>query len=106
EFSAETARQFKLNRLRGARILRVYEKTPAAQAALRTDDIILELNGVEVQDHNHLINLVSLTPVGKTVRLTVLRQGQIGTIDVHLADRSALNAQSSAPPIDLLAPTI
>ena len=106
EFSAETAREFKLNRLRGARILRVYEKTPAAQAALRTDDIVLELNGVEVQDHNHLINLVSLTPVGKTVRLTVLRQGQIGTIDVHLADRSALNAQSSAPAIDLPAPTI
>lgn len=106
EFSAETAQKFKLNRLRGARILRVYEKTPAANAALRSDDIVLELNGVEVQDHNHLINLVSLTPVGKTVRLTVLRQGQIGTIDVHLADRSALNAQSEAPAMDLPVPTI
>jgi serine protease Do len=64
QFNAEAARKFGLNRLRGARVLQVYEKTPAARAALQLDDVILEFNGIEVQDENHLINLVSLTPIG------------------------------------------
>jgi serine protease Do len=101
EFTAETARKFNLERLRGARVLQVYEKTPAARAALQLDDIILEFNGIEVQDENHLINMVSLTPIGKTVRLNVLRGGRVISVDVLLADRTELDGQSAAPPAEL-----
>ena len=101
QFNAETARKFDLDRLRGARVLQVYEKTPAARAALQLDDVILEFNGIEVQDENHLINLVSLTPIGKQIRLTVLRGGKTVTIAVVLADRAELEGQAEAAPQSL-----
>lgn len=101
EFDAKAARQFRLDRLRGARVLQVYEKTPAARAALQMDDVILQMDGVEVQDENHLINMVSLTPIGKKIRLNVLRSGKVIPIEVLLADRTELDGQASngpAPP--------
>src|SRR5690606_34909518 len=55
-------------------------------------------DGIDVQDENHLINLVSLTPVGRQVRLVVLRGGQRVTLQVLLADRSELEARSEDPP--------
>lgn len=96
-FTAETAKKFNLDRVRGARVLQVYEKTPAARAALQLDDIVLEFNGIEVQDQNHLINLVSLTPIGKQVRLGILRGGKRMAVDVLLADRTELDGHSEAP---------
>src|SRR5690606_9981 len=97
-FNAETARKFKLDRLRGTRVLQVYEKTPAARAALQIDDVIVEFNGIEVQDENHLINLVSLTPIGKKIRLSVLRGGRTITVEVVLADRTELDGGHSSAP--------
>jgi len=102
EFDATAARRFHLDRLRGARVVQVYEKTPAARAALQMDDVILEMNGVEVQDENHLINMVSLTPIGNKIRLSVLRSGKMIPVEVMLADRTELDGQPSnspAPPV-------
>ncbi len=101
QFNAEAARKFNLDRLRGTRVLQVYEKTPAARAALQIDDVILEFNGIEVQDENHLINLVSLTPIGKQIRLTVLRTGKTMPVAVQLADRAELDGQAEASPQSL-----
>ncbi|QDT64626.1 S1C family serine protease [Calycomorphotria hydatis] len=89
-FDALAARRFNLDRLRGARVIIVYDGTPAAKANLRRDDVILSFAGIEVLDENHLINLVSLTPVGKTVELRVLRDNRMMSLDVSLADRSTL----------------
>ncbi|MCA9070995.1 MAG: PDZ domain-containing protein, partial [Planctomycetaceae bacterium] len=81
----------------------VYPDTPAAIAKLEFDDVILAFEGREVQDENHLINLVSLTPVGRKVRLEVMRSGRVTYIDVLLADREDLvrraneKRQSRAP---------
>ncbi|MGC1273570.1 MAG: trypsin-like peptidase domain-containing protein [Planctomycetaceae bacterium] len=109
DFSAETARRFRLERLRGTRVVQVYEKTPAARASLQIDDVVLEFNGIEVQDENHLINLVSLTPIGKTIRLSVLRSGRILQLDIVLADRTELDGQATMPqtnrPTQTLRPT-
>ncbi len=90
EFSAVTARRLKIGRLRGARVMEVYPNTPAALAKLEFDDVILSFEGVEVQDENHLINLVSLTPVGRKVRLEIMRNGRLANLDVLLADREDL----------------
>lgn len=66
----------------------VYPNTPAARAKLTKDDVILSFDGIDVLDENHLINVVSLSPVGKRVRLTVLRKGERVTVHVDLSDRS------------------
>ena len=93
-FNEDTARRLGLNRVRGARIIEIYEKTPAARAGLKFDDVVIRFNDTIVQDENHLINLVSLTPTGQLPKLTIIRRGKQTTISVRLADRDDLVRRS------------
>ncbi|MFM9134678.1 MAG: S1C family serine protease [bacterium] len=69
----------------GARVADVSSGGPAAAAGLLTDDVIVELNGVPVQDATDLIvDIRSLAP-GETVTVTVERGGQERTFDLTLA---------------------
>ncbi|MEM9702527.1 MAG: PDZ domain-containing protein, partial [Planctomycetota bacterium] len=76
-----------LDRLYGARVQIVRPDTPAAAAGLRRNDVVLKFGTVEVQDLDHLINLVSLTPVGERVQLTVLRDGRQLPMTLALTER-------------------
>ncbi len=71
----------------GARVRRVTERSPAADADLRVGDVIISIDGTKIDDDAHLINRVSLTPVGTTVPLLVFRDGEKITIDVKIGDR-------------------
>ncbi len=94
DFDSNAAQRLRLDRVRGARVVEVYPNTPASRAAIKSDDVVLSFDGVDVQDENHLINLVSLTPVGRQVKLVVQREGKRVTIPVHLSDRSELEQRS------------
>lgn len=87
DFTADEANNLKLDRLRGARVVGAHPDSPAARADLRKDDVILTYDGIEVLDENHLINLVSLTAVGKKVKMVVFRSGKHVTIEVTVGDR-------------------
>ena len=80
DFNEETAKRLELDRLRGARVTEVYPNTPASRVNLKFDDVILSFDGIDVQDENHLINLVSLTEVDKKVRLSIQRSGRRLTV--------------------------
>ncbi len=97
DFNAEKARKYSLDRSRGARVVRVLPKSPAAAAGLRPDDIILSFDGRDIEDESHLIHLVSLTEVNRTVRLLIIRGGQRTTVMVRLVDRTQLDSQSKLP---------
>jgi serine protease Do len=100
DFTVDEATALKLDRLRGARVADIYADSPASRADLRKDDVILTFDGIEILDENHLINLVSLTAVGKTVKIVVFRAGKHMTIDVTVGDRQKLDAtrqRSEAP---------
>ncbi|MSR58154.1 MAG: PDZ domain-containing protein [Planctomycetaceae bacterium] len=99
EFSVEVAARLKLDRIRGARVLEVYPDTPASRSNLKFDDVILTFNGIEVLDENHLINLVSLTDVDKSVKVVVFREGRHMTIDVKVGDRAKLEQRAEAPAV-------
>jgi serine protease Do len=97
-FDVDKAKKYSLDRARGARVVTVYPQTPAALAGLQTDDIILSFDGRDIEDENHLIHLVSMTEVNRTVRLVIIREGRRQTIQVRLTDRTQLNAQGALPP--------
>lgn len=99
DFTLETAQKLGLDRVRGARVVDVYPETPAARSGLMLDDVILFFGKIEVQDENHLINLVSLTSVNATINTIILRKGQRTTLPVTLGDRADLErrSESSAP---------
>lgn len=88
KFGPAAASQAGLDRPRGARVTAISPGSPAEKAKLRVNDIVLEFNGVPIEDDNHLVNTVSLTPVGRDVPLTVLRDRQQVKLSVKIADRS------------------
>jgi serine protease Do len=73
----------------GARLSGVVAKSPAEAAKLQRDDVIVEFNGVPVEDDSHLMFLVSEIDVGKEVPVTVFRNGQTLPMTVKVGDRAA-----------------
>lgn len=89
-FSEADAQKSGLPRPVGARITSITPKSPAEKANFQVSDVIVQFDGVKVEDDNHLINLVSLTPVGKAVDVQLIRAGQTMGLRVEVADRSEI----------------
>ncbi len=87
KFDFDAAQELELSKLRGARVLEVYPNTPAAKARFRFNDVILEFNGVEVLDESHLINMVSLSEVGRMAEVIIWRNNRRVTLMVDLTGR-------------------
>ncbi len=60
-----------LTNTNGALVETVYPDTPAAQAGIKTGDVILKLDETSIKDENQLINLISDLPVGRKIRLQI-----------------------------------
>ncbi len=75
-FDVNSAHLIGLPRLQGARVKAIQNGSPAAQANLLVDDIILKFDSLEVEDDQHLINLVKRTEIGRQVEIVIFR-GQL-----------------------------
>ncbi|MFO0013128.1 MAG: PDZ domain-containing protein, partial [Planctomycetota bacterium] len=58
--------------------------SPAELAGLKYGDVILEFDGNLVENDEHLVQLVGLSPVGAPIDLLVLREGKWARIQVEL----------------------
>jgi S1-C subfamily serine protease len=85
-FEPADALKLGLDRLQGAWVESVYPDTPAAQAGLKTGDVVLQVEGVSIRNENHLINLISALPPGQRVRLHVWRNRNRVTIEAVVGD--------------------
>ena len=97
-FDAKASAKLKLDRLYGAHISEVFPNSPASRSGLQFDDIVLNFDGIDVQDHDHLINLVSLSQIGKQIRMIVWRGQKRVTLTIVLADRTELRKSNDNPP--------
>ena len=61
---------------------------PAAKAGIREGDVITEIDGTRIINTTVLLDTIASTPVGKTIRVKVNREGREMTIPVTVADRS------------------
>jgi serine protease Do len=89
KFSAAEFTKIGLPHPLGARLSDVVPKSPAEAAKLQHDDVIVEFNGVPVEDDSHLMFLVSELEVGKEVPIIVFRNGQAISLTVKVGDRAA-----------------
>lgn len=94
---AEQAELAGLNRPRGAKVSNVYDSSPAAQAGVREGDIIVGFNGVEVADLNHLINLVSMAPIGQLAKVNLWRERKELQVSVKIGEKEVVLAQAPTP---------
>jgi serine protease Do len=86
-FGPEAAARLGLPRPQGARVTGITKGSPAELARIAIDDVILDFDGTRIEDDNHLINLVSLTPVNKEVEVHLLRAGRPMRLRVRVGNR-------------------
>src|SRR5689334_11299712 len=60
----------------GALLLEVQEKSPAALSGMRGGDLVTVFDGVAVRDSRDLKKLIAETPPGRTVSVTIVREGR------------------------------
>lgn len=83
-FNQQRAEALGLTRLVGTRVSQIEPQSPAEKANLRVNDVILEFNGVRIEQDMHLISLVKLTEIGRRVPLTILRDGKLLRTEVEI----------------------
>ncbi len=88
KYTATQAAELGIESGRGVRVKSVQADTAAEKADLRADDVILEFEGIEVNDDDHLIRLIGLTGSMTTVRLKVFRDGKAFEAAVQLGEGS------------------
>jgi serine protease Do len=88
--SPQEASDLGLESPRGARVVAVPRETPEAKAGLVPGDVILRFNEIDIHDINHLINVVSMTPIGRASRIQIWRDRKPLTLEIMVADRETI----------------
>ncbi len=70
----DMAEYFNMKSPYGAMVSNVIEKSPADKAGIKRGDIIIEYDGKNIEDPNTLPTLVGNTPIGKEVKIAVMRK--------------------------------
>jgi serine protease Do len=81
---------------RGARIATVRPDTPAHQAGLQIDDIILTVNDAPFENANDLRWKIAMTPPGATIHLGFKRNGDTLTRQVTIAEQPSAFSAAAA----------
>ena len=87
DVSKDRLEALKLKDERGVEVTMVDQDAPAGKAGLKEHDVILTMNGTNVESGAQLRRMIRETPPGRTVTFGVSREGQPVTIKVQLADR-------------------
>src|SRR6266705_4464475 len=74
--------RLKLREPRGVLVRDVMPGEPAGRGGVRANDVIVEFDGAALEGPRDLQRAVSTTPVGKRVRVTVLRDGRETEVEV------------------------
>lgn len=85
--TADRLSALNLKEERGVEITMVDQDAPAGKAGLKERDVILTMNGSEVESVEALRRMIRETPPGRSVTLGISRNGQPMTIKVQLASR-------------------
>jgi serine protease Do len=84
EVTAENVKEFKLPGERGVVIGKVLDDSPAAKAGLKDNDVVTEINGQRVEGAAQFRRMIREIPAGRSVQLTVWRNGRAQTISSTL----------------------
>ena len=86
EISQEIADSLGMKSAKGALVSSATEGGPAEKAGVKTGDVILKFNDIEIGSMKELPKVVAGTPVGKSVPLVILRNGKEIVLNVTLGE--------------------
>ncbi len=90
DVDAGKAQALKLKEVRGALITLIDHDAPAGQVGLKVNDVVLAMNGQNVEGAEQLRRMLREIPPGRNVSLEISRDGNIQTLAVQLADRKVV----------------
>jgi serine protease Do len=84
EVTADKAKELKLTAERGVVLGKIVPDSPAAKSGLKENDVVTELNGQRVEGAAQFRRMIREIPAGRTIQLTVWRDGRSQTINATL----------------------
>jgi serine protease Do len=94
DIDTERAGQLKLKVPRGAEVVTIDHDAPAAKAGMRLHDVILQMNGQQIEGEAQLGQLLRQTAPGTAVTFVISRDGQQQTLNITLCDQATLEADA------------
>ncbi|MFZ5998664.1 MAG: DegQ family serine endoprotease [Nitrospirota bacterium] len=93
----EIAQTLGLKDTRGALIGDVVPEGPAHKAGIKPGDVIVAFNGKDIKNMNDLSRIVAETTVGKTVPVTIIRDGKKMDVSLTVSELKEGRMASRAP---------
>jgi hypothetical protein len=90
DIDQDKAQSLKLKEVRGALITLIDHDAPAGQIGLKVNDVIIQLNGQNVEGAEQLKRMLREIPPGRKVSLEFSRDGNVQTVAVELVDHRVL----------------
>lgn len=93
DVTRQLAESFDMDRPYGALIAEVVTGSPSETAGLQIGDVIIEFDGQVIDSSFELPPIVGMTPIGKKIKLKIIREGKKQTVEVViglLVDEPAL----------------
>jgi serine protease Do len=84
EVTRELAESFGMEKPTGALVANVLPDSPAQESGIQVGDIILTFNGKEINSSAALPPMVGRTGVGQAVKLKVMREGSVETVNIKI----------------------
>src|ERR1700722_13382615 len=91
EVTPENVKQFKLQAERGVVVGRVALDSPASKAGLKETDVITEVDGQKVEGATQFRRMIREIPAGRTVQLSVWRDGRSQNLSAKLDQAEELH---------------
>ena len=98
EVTEDDLDRLKLREARGVLVRSVLPGDPADKGGVRANDVIVGIDGARLESPRDLQRVVSSTPVGKRVRVVLLREGQETEVEVTIGLYQEREASSAEPP--------
>jgi S1-C subfamily serine protease len=90
DIDSDSAAKLKLKDAHGVVVTLIDHDAPAAQAGVRVNDVVLQVNGQPVETTEQFSRVMREIPAGRSVSLVISRDGAVQTIAVQLADRKKM----------------
>jgi S1-C subfamily serine protease len=71
----------------GALLMQIEPDGPAAQAGLLPGDVVIRLDGTEINGVDDLIRVLDRDRIGKRIAMDVLRLGRLRAVEIHPVER-------------------
>jgi C-terminal processing protease CtpA/Prc len=98
EVNADKVKELKLPAERGVLLGKIVPESPAANAGLKENDVVTEINGQRVEGTEQFRRMIREIPSGRTVQITVWRDGHSQTVSVTVGKSEARHTQTMVSP--------